>query len=212
MFLRRYLWGYSPVLTLTFMALLIATPSEVLGSSATIVCDVPYSGKIVTKSESDTLSFTVANSEIVSIATVVTGPSGPNFNPIWRLLRGNGTVVIGYNPFGLYDTGSLLASGNPYRIEIVDSNQDDTGGYRVHLQRLTAAAACEAIPLGCDVPLNGTIEDRVDTDLLSFSVANGEVVSLSLAATSPTGVNFNPYWRLLDRNGEMGRASTRERV
>jgi hypothetical protein len=67
---------------------------------------------------------------------------------------------------------------------------------------LTASTACENIPLTCDIPFTGAIEDSVDTDLLSFTVPTNEKVSILILTDAPSGTNFQPYWRLLDSAGK----------
>jgi hypothetical protein len=99
------------------------------------------------------------------------------------------------------DCGPLPASGNPYRIEVEDWGRNDTGTYSVHLQHLTTGAACENTPLTCDVPVTRTIDHRVDTDLLSFSVPDGVRSHLSVVRSSPSGPQFEPAWRLLTGQG-----------
>ena len=92
------------------------------------------------------------------------------------------------------DCGPLPASGNPYRVEVIDWQNDATGPYTIHLYRLTATAACEDVALSCDVPQAGSIESPVDKDFFSFSAAEGEWVEVSLVelaegaqASSPRG-------------------------
>src|SRR5438046_25349 len=99
---RRCSWVCSLV-SASLLVVLVATPAKVFGSQAPLTCDVPLSGTISPPFESDTLTFNVVDNEIVSFAMAVGGPSGPNFNPYWRLLRGDGVQIIGYTGFGLYD-------------------------------------------------------------------------------------------------------------
>ena len=43
------------------------------------------------------------------------------------------------------DCGPLPAAGSPYRIEVADQNQDDTGTYQVTFQRLTLSCAATTV-------------------------------------------------------------------
>ncbi|MGH9840641.1 MAG: hypothetical protein ACREEM_17830, partial [Blastocatellia bacterium] len=171
-------------------------------------CDVSFTGTIDSPVDTDLFGFNVADGEIVTISLINGAPAGPNFQVVGRLLNGSGSPVAGQcggyilgTPTRLFNCGPLPASGNPYRIEVVDSNLDDTGTYRAQLQRLTAAAACDTTSLTCDAIITGTIESPVDTDILAFSVKEGEIVSISLVNNTPSGANFQVVGRLLNGNG-----------
>ena len=69
------------------------------------------------------------------------------------------------------------------------------------LQRLTAAAACETTPITCDAPVSAPLSPAVDSDLLRFNVAEGELVEITVLNGTPAGSNFNAQWRLLTATG-----------
>jgi hypothetical protein len=176
--------------------------TNLAAAQTTLPCDVPTTGTISTPSETDEYLVTAAEGEQVSFMIIRVAPSGVNFQPETRLLRSDGTPV----PNGDWsdapgrDCGPLHASESPYRLQVRDLNRDDTGTYRVHLQRLTATQACEATPLVCDVPLNDTISDPTDTDLLTFAAAEGEHIGVILRPLSG-GSSFLPEARLLRADG-----------
>src|SRR5205807_415024 len=97
--------------------------------------------------------------------------------------------------------GPLPASGNPYQIEVQDAFSDDTGTYVAHMQRLTAAAACETTPIACDSSPSASLNTQVDSDLLRFNVVDGEIVDINVINGTPAGSNFNVQWRLLTGTG-----------
>jgi len=165
-------------------------------------CDVPLDGTIDDPIDSDLLTFQVSEGERIALTMVPISPA-PGFEPHWRLLQGDGTAAPScwnWNGAGYIECGPLPAWGNPYRIAIKDYGEDVAGAYRIHLQRLTASAVCEAIPLQCDVPCNGRIDDRTDTDLLRFSVADGERISVTAVPISPAP-GFDLFWRLVQSDG-----------
>jgi hypothetical protein len=88
-------------------------------------------------------------------------------------------------------------------VEVSDYLGNGTGTYEVHVQRLTAAAACPESLLSCDTPLGGEITGVTDTDLyrVNFTVAEGERLGISLTRVTPTAGSFDPVWRLLDGAG-----------
>ena len=100
-----------------------------------------------------------------------------------------------------YDCGPLPASGNPYRLEVIDWQRNDTGAYRLHLYRLPAATACENSALACGVTQPGTIADPLDKHLYSFTLPPGDWPLITLVETAPSGALFEPTWRLLDASG-----------
>jgi hypothetical protein len=167
-------------------------------------CDVPYLGRITTIGESDLVSFTISTDEKISFIIAKSSPAGANFQPYWRLLDRNGNPAASCGTYTLspqVDCGPLPVSGNPYYLDIADFGNDDTGDYRIHLQRLSIASACESIPLSCDVAFAGALSDPVASDLLSFNVSENEKFTITLLRGGASGANFQPFWRLLDRDG-----------
>jgi uncharacterized protein (TIGR03437 family) len=172
-------------------------------------CDITHTGTIDSPVDTDLYRFDVAEGEVVTISLINGTSAGPNFQVVGRLLKGDGTPAAGpcggYNLGGnnrIFNCGPLPASGNPYRVEVVDGSLDDTGTYRAQLQRLTAATACDTTALTCDAIFTGMIDSPVDTDLLGFSVRESEVVSISLVNNTPAGPNFQVVGRLLSGNGQ----------
>ena len=167
-----------------------------------LVCDKPYLGRIATIGDSKLISFRVSENEIFSITIVKSSPAGTNFNPYWRILDRSGVPASSCGSQTINsseDCDSLSPTGNPYRIEVTDFFNDDTGNFRILLQRLTSNVACDDVLLTCNTPFTTTIDDAVDSDLFSFCAPDNERVSISVTLTS--GTNFNPYWRLLDGTG-----------
>jgi uncharacterized protein (TIGR03437 family) len=166
-------------------------------------CDVTVTRALDSPVDTDLHSFSVADGERVNVTFANSTPAGPNFGVVWRLLRGDGTPASACGDISgaARDCGPLPASGNPYRVEISDFQLNGAGTYLLHLQRLTAAAACDNAPLICGITSRGTIDSPIDTDLYSFSVAGGERVNVNFANTAPVGPNFGVVWRLLQGDG-----------
>jgi hypothetical protein len=147
----------------------------------------------------------VADGERVQITVVKQSPSGPGFAPQWRLLTGAGTPAAGcgyFNTHPLLDCGPLPASGNPYQIEVIDNYRDATGSYAVHVYKLRAATACDTGTVSCGVPVTGTIEPAIDSDMMSLPEVNdGERVRIRVVKQAPSGPAFAPQWRLLTGAG-----------
>jgi hypothetical protein len=137
----------------------------------------------------------------------VSQAAGGSFRPSWILLDSSGTPVAGpCGSFGPsepnYPCGPLAASGSPYGLGVRASHEgDDTGAYAVRFERVTAAYACEDIPLTCSVPVYGTIDEPLDTDLFSFSVADGEWVEIQVVSGFHGGTVIDAAWHLIDGTG-----------
>ena len=124
---------------------------------------------------------------------------------MWRLLTAGGLPAASCGAFGIgtqFDCGPLAASGSPYRLEVAEFGQDQTGTYSVHLYPLPAASACENVALGCDVPLGGRIDPPLNSDFYSFSVTDGDRVQITVLETAPFDPGFNAMWRLLTATGQ----------
>src|SRR5205823_974088 len=193
----------------TYVAFLQRLTAAAACETTPITCDAPVSAPLSPAVDSDLLRFNVAEGELVQITVLNGTPAGSNFNAQWRLLTATGAPAAscgGFNDavhgFDLQrDCGPLPASRNPYQIEVQDQGLNDTGTYVAFLQRLTAAAACETTPITCDAPVSAPLSPAVDSDLLRFNVAEGELVQITVLNGTPAGSNFNAQWRLLTATG-----------
>ncbi len=195
----------APLLAALSLCSLIPRATHAIG------CDEVVGGRINNSLLSQFVSFTVNDQEVVRITVVddaASGPNGPDFSSEWRVLSG-GSPASSCGGFSFFrnvaaDCGPLAAG--TYQIEIHDFDQDDTGGFLVHLQRLSASAACNVIDVPCDqalpVAVDRRIDPRVDSDLLQFSVADQEIVRITVVDDGPKGPDFSSEWRLLDSNGD----------
>ena len=168
--------------------------------AASIPCDSTLVRSITTPAASDTVNFNVAANEVLQIT--VMPQSGANFDPQWRVLDAAGNPATSGGAFGVagrYDFGPLAPAGNPYRIEVVDGGADAPGTYTINLQRLTATAACEGVPLPCDSTVTWSLSTAADSDLFTFDVSQNEM--LEIALMPQPGANFDPQWRVLDAAG-----------
>jgi hypothetical protein len=167
----------------------------------TLQCDTPYAGVISNPEQIDSHEFSAVDAELVGVIIDEIEPSGASFGTEWRVLGNDGSVFRAWGTVKTTVVGPLVASGSPYRIEVRDFNQDDTGNYGIHLQRLPAATACENLPLGCDATQTGSVEDAFDTDLLSFEATDGELVGVIIDEVEPSGASFGTQWRVLRSDG-----------
>src|SRR5205807_5342577 len=94
----------------------------------------------------------------------------------------------------LRDCGPLVAG--TYQLSLPDALPVCSAD--VHVQRLTAAQACDSTPIACDVPQTLSISPEVDSDLFRFSVVDQERVQVTLGEV--TG-GFTAEWRLLSSTG-----------
>jgi pimeloyl-ACP methyl ester carboxylesterase len=182
-----------------------ALPCRVIGQCTPLTCDTAVNGSIETASEVDCFTFTAGDAEIVDIS-VVSLAAGSSFQPEWRLLDGSGSPVGGdCGEFGRsepnFPCALLPASGGPYRLEVEAAQPGDTGAYAVRFESVTADRACEDVPLTCAVPVYGTIDDPLDTDLFSFSVDDGEWIEISVVSGLHGGTVIDAAWRLVDASG-----------
>jgi hypothetical protein len=181
--------------------------SAVAGRCTSLSCDTAVNASIQTASEVDCFIFNATDGEIVDIS-VVSQATGSSFRPSWILLDGSGSPVAGpCGSFGPsapnFPCGPLSASGSPYGIGVTATQPGDTGPYGIRVERLTAAQACEDIPLTCAVPVVEATDNPLDTDLFSFSVSDGEMVEISVMSGWHGGTVIDAAWQLIDG---MGRA------
>jgi hypothetical protein len=167
---------------------------------ATIRCNTPITGTIESALDSDLMRMDpIAEGEYVQITVARQLPSGANFTPRWRLLKGAGTpapLCGGFTTSPQRDCGPLPAAGNPYLIQILDQGSDDSGRYAVHVFKLRAATACGTVNISCDTPITGNVASALDTDLIRVGpVTDGEYLQITVPKRSPSGSNFHPSWR-----------------
>jgi hypothetical protein len=181
-----------------------ALPYTVVGQCTPLTCDTPVTASI-DGDEVDCFTFTASHFEVVHIS-VVSLDAGSVFKPAWRLLDSSGGPVIGggcgeFGPSNPNFPCVLDPAGSPFRLEVVTNEPGDTGAYAVRFAPVTAYQTCEDIPLTCGVPVYGTLEDPLDTDLFSFSVEDGEWVEISAVSGLHGGTVIDAAWRLIDGRG-----------
>jgi hypothetical protein len=105
-----------------------------------IACDVPLTTTLGTVAKADTNihSFSAAAGERVHVTLGNQG--GTLFNPVFRVIAPNGTVVPGCGFSTNLDC--LLPLAGSYAVEVLDGSTDGTGTYSLHIQRLTAGRRC----------------------------------------------------------------------
>jgi len=169
-----------------------------------LACDLPVTRAVKEAGSVDVSAIEAADGETISVSVVGSDTAG-TFTPAWRLLDVAGNPVppcdafIAHLPQTL--CGPLAASGSPYQLAVGDLDAADVGTYAVGVQRVSAATACEEVSLICNVPVNAALHDPLASDLLSFSVNDGDVVAVSVVSDGPAAPRFAPAWRLLDATG-----------
>ena len=168
-----------------------------------IGCDQAPAGTIASPGDDALFQFSVGPAaELVRVSVV--GLGGLNFSPEWRLLTAAGDAAADCGSFTSILARDCTLPAGSYRLHVQDSLTDASGSFLAHLQRLSAAAACETTALGCDQVLTRDISSRVDTDLFRFAVGAGETVRIAVAEIGPPGVPVS--WRLLTADGNPAAA------
>lgn len=164
--------------------------------SARIDCDQVVLDEIAPVDDSDLVRFSAAEGETVRLTVRELDGS---LRAEWRLLTAAGTRAPACDTFRrslAADCGPLPAG--EYQIEIRDEPGQGTGTFAVHLQRLTAAVACDSAPIRCDQTVLGEVDPPVESDLYRFAVEDGEVVRVTLDERSGL---LRAEWRLLTAAG-----------
>jgi ribosomal protein S27AE len=175
-----------------------------LATNEAITCNVPLRRAIEVQTETDTFRFQVSTAnQRVHVSVALESQAAGFFSPGWRLVNASGTPlpceVSGFAA-GERDCGPLAVGG--YAVQVIDLGRNGTGAYSVHIQRLNASAPRCGVTTSCDVPVDGTINMRADTDIFSFSVSTAnQRVHVSLARVTQTAGFFSPGWRLISPAG-----------
>jgi len=182
-----------------------------------LTCAVPVYGTIDDPVDADLFSFSVNDGDWAEISALSGLHGGAVIDAAWQLIDNRGVPVEGCASFvpGVDDAcGPLPASGNPYRIVVGDDDGKNAGQYKVRFQPLTFDAACSSTPLTCGVARTVAIEDPpseqmcgdakcpvLDSELLSFSVHDGERIAVTVKNAPASAAGFLAGWRLLDHTG-----------
>ena len=184
----------------------LATSSyAAFGQCIPLTCDTAVNASIDGSDEVDCFTLAAPDAEIVDVS-VVSQETGGTFRPAWRLVDDTGTPVAGdCGAFGPsppnFPCGVPGAAGGPYRLEVTAAQAGDTGAYAVRVAVATAGRACEDVPLSCAVPVYGTIDDPLDTDLFSFDAVDGGWVEISVVSGRHGGDVIDASWRLVEGTG-----------
>ena len=158
---------------------------------AAIACGQTLPGSIADVGESGTFRYPAVAGEAVSITAKATG--GP-LSACWNLYDPQGSLVASACGQG----AKTLAFAGNYTIRVHDSGDVKTGTYDVNVVVVshTAASCAQAITCGQNLP--GSIDDVGQSKTYTFSVVDGETVSITAHQTSAF---LNPCWELYDPEG-----------
>jgi hypothetical protein len=164
-------------------------------STETLGCGEVKARTIDVVGQTDCFTFTAEAGE--SIAILAKASSGSNVQACWQLRDPAGDAVGG-DACGR--SQRILPATGTYSIKVYDAANDDTGGYRVTLEVLSAtASSCPAATLTCGASHTGIIGTPIESDTYRFEAAEaGEVVSITAADTSPVN---QACWRLYAADG-----------
>jgi disintegrin len=165
-------------------------------ASTLLECDQHATDEITSPVDTDLFRFTTAGDEYVRVT--VREESG-TLQAEWRVLTAAGLPAATCGDFqrALSADCGPLAPGS-YQLEVRDEPVAGTGTYTVHLQRLTAAYACDGERIGCDQLATGEIVVPVDSDLFRVTLTTVDTLRVWV---SPRSGMVAPEWRLLTAAG-----------
>lgn len=185
---------------LVSLALGIARPSLVAAqatcsSTESLACGEIKAGTISALAQTDCFQFAGEAGEVVTLLSKSAGSSIQACSQ----LRGPGGDIIGTDACEQPATITLPATGT-YTIRLFDRSNDETGGYNVQLQVLSAtASSCPTATLPCGATPAGILASIVESDTYRFVAAQaGEVVSIT---ASDTSAPFEACWQLYAADG-----------
>ena len=192
------------------------TPTCTRGGDGTqpIGCGETKSGRIDSRGETDTFTFTARPDEVVSItAAPVAADSAILLLPAWSLFGPDGTSVVD-SCAGQCQSGPLPPPGGTFTIEVFDQFQTGTGSYNLSLEAVSATfdGASNGPPnpvcargsdgtqaIACGQALSRRIDAPGETDTFTFTAQTGEMVSISVLPV-PSG-SSSPAWELFAPDG-----------
>jgi hypothetical protein len=165
----------------------LTPPAAIQG---TLVYGDLITGTIDTPAESDLYTFEGVADEQINMALVQTaGFSGTRahmtlFSPSGVVVTNTGYEANTQRRFTLPETGT-------YVIRVLASNLVGTGTYALGLERLIPPASIQGTLAYGDL-ITGTIDAPAESDLYTFSGADGNIITISIVQTDGfTGTNAN---------------------
>ena len=143
----------------------------------------PAQGDIATKPEMDcwTYNATTAGQQL-RVRVVETGASPTLFATI-EVVRPNGTTVCAVN--GSTEVTCALDTTGNHRIIVRDLSGQQTGNYRIAVQRLNSPVGCTALTFGA-APTQSVITVAGEMDCFSFTGANLDDIRIRVINTAGT--------------------------
>jgi hypothetical protein len=178
----------------SFKTLPCPPPPPPLQYGDTIACSIGAA------QEADEFRVTVAANTRVLLRMRSDSPVDPQV----RLFDPNGNPLTACSNSatgpGIVEAQCTLTSSGPHTILASDFGGNETGGYVLHLQRLSnPAGATNCTAIGIGQTLSGTIGARAETDCFLFTGATNTGVLLRMS--SAAGSQVDPQVRLYDPNG-----------
>jgi hypothetical protein len=166
-------------------------------------CDQMASCSIDSPSRSCLYPLTVGAQGIVRVTVK---ERAATLDAQWRLVDAGGAPAPACGVLSRSvsaDCGPLPAG--EYRLEVsaFAGTPPATGMADVHVQQLTA---CESMRIDCDQVVSGELLTPVDSDLLGFSVSDGEIVRVTAKPVTSTLGTLRLEWRLVTAAGTPANA------
>lgn len=164
-------------------------------STRPLACGEVKTGTIAALDETDCYEFSGDAGEVVQLLAKAVGSS---IEACLQLRDPNGDAV-GADACGEPATLTLPATGT-YTVRLFDRSHDETGGYAVQLQVLSASgSSCPTATLPCGANRAGFLASTVQSDTYRVVAGeSGEVVSITTADTSSP---FEACWQLYGADG-----------
>jgi uncharacterized repeat protein (TIGR01451 family) len=167
-------------------------PAE-LGFGETIECSIQAPGEV------DELRFTVASAP-TRVLVRMTSDAGSPVDPRVRVLGATAPCASSRGTPGTVEVQCTIGAPGTHTIAVEDADRNETGGYWLHLQRLSnplGAANCTTLRYGDTPP--GSIDARAETDC--FDVTVTVPVTVLVRMTTEPGAPIDPQARVFTPAG-----------
>jgi hypothetical protein len=153
--------------------------------------------------DSHTFSFTAMLSDRVLVRMVEEPGASANFQPSFEVRNSAGVndprgAVDGDDTFFEAETGPLVAG--QHTIVATDNNNDGTGSYKLHVQRLNNPGMATGMAFGST--LSGSLAQRADSDAFTFTAALSDQVIVRMVE-DPGSAALEPQVRIYGPAGVL---------
>lgn len=158
----------------------------------------PVTGNLSSVIQADTRTFAAKQNDIINIRMLRTAGM---LDPYFNVYNAQGSILAACSVYTYHDLAgidcAIMADGT-YTVVMGDTGQDNTGTYRLFIQRLNNPGG--ATPLAFGTPISASVGESAESDIYTFTGQMDDLLMIHLVQESG---NLDPQFRVFNSVGTL---------